>query len=303
MARRRAFTLVELLVVIAIIAILIGLLLPAVQKVREAASRLRCQNNLKQLGLALHTYHDAYLHFPPGGVTTSELSWHVLILPYIEQGNLYNQFNLGPGSFDGANGTGPHKNEYAANRIAPFLCPSSPVERMEVLNDDAPELIGGANGVLPYTAHYYGVMGPKGTNPVTGQPYGWMNVGGHGGFATQGVLGKDSKVSLSLIPDGTSNTFAVGELSRTNAPAANRYRSWVRGCDTAPVCAGCRNVVNPINAPSVATFSDIAFGSQHSGGTNFLLADGSVRFVSEGINLDVYKAAASRDGGEVSALE
>jgi prepilin-type N-terminal cleavage/methylation domain-containing protein/prepilin-type processing-associated H-X9-DG protein len=300
---RRGFTLLELLVVIAIIAILLGLLLPAIQKVREAAARTQCQNNLKQLGLALHGYHDANLRFPPGGVTASELSWHVFILPYIEQGNLFNKFDLGPGSFDAASGRGPNKNEHAANRIAMFLCPSSPVERMELLNDDEPELIGGPGGVAPYTAHYYGVMGPKGTNPATGQAYGWQNVGGHGGFATQGVLGKDSKVSLAQVPDGTSNTLAVGELSRTNSPAPDRYRSWVRGCDGALACAGCRNVNSPINTPSIDTFNDVAFGSQHPRGANFLLADGSVRFLADSVALAVYKAAASRDGGEATTLD
>jgi prepilin-type N-terminal cleavage/methylation domain-containing protein/prepilin-type processing-associated H-X9-DG protein len=301
--RPRAFTLIELLVVIAIIAILIGLLLPAVQKARQAAARSQCQNNLKQLGLGLHTYHDGYQRFPPGGARSSELSWHVLILPYIEQGNLYNQFNLGPGSFDGANGRGPGKNEFAFTRIALFLCPSSPAERMQLgghNNVDTPEMI---DGVPPYTTHYYGVMGPKDTNPATGQPYGWVNDGQHGGFATQGVLGRDSQVSLLDVSDGTSNTLAVGEISWTNADVGTRYRSWVRGCDTAPVCAGCRNVNSPINTPSIAVFSDIAFGSQHPGATNFLKADGSVRFVAETINLDVYKASASRDGGEATTLD
>jgi prepilin-type N-terminal cleavage/methylation domain-containing protein/prepilin-type processing-associated H-X9-DG protein len=301
--RRRGFTLVELLVVMAIIAVLIGLLLPAVQKIRESAARMQCANNLKQLGVALHNYHFSAGRFPPGGIRSSELSWHVLILPYIEQDNLFKQFNFGPGPFDGADGRGPGKNELAFNKIKLFLCPSSPAERMLLGSNDytnPPELI---NGQPPYTTHYYGVMGPKGTNPVTGKPYDWDNIGSHGGFATQGVLGRDSQVSFRDIRDGTSNTFAVGEISWVNAKVGTRYRSWVRGCDTAPVCAGCRNVNNSINTPSIAIFSDIAFGSQHPGGTHFMMADGSVRFVRESITLSVYRASASMNGGEVNVLD
>jgi prepilin-type N-terminal cleavage/methylation domain-containing protein len=310
---RRGFTLIELLVVIAIIAVLIGLLLPAVQKVREAANRLKCQNNLKQIGLALHQYHSAFGQFPPAGdgqpatgsnARSNELSWHVYVLPYLEQKNLFDQFNFAAGAYDGANGRGPGKNEFAVQyRIAAFLCPSSIAERMLTGphdNVNSPELI---NGVPPYTTHYYGVMGPKGTNPVTGALYGEIREGGHGGFATQGVFQRQDKVSFSDVTDGTSNTLAVGEMSWVDPRGGTRYRSWVRGCDTAPVCAGCKNVVNSLNTTSIATFSDMAFGSQHPDGTNFLKADGAVRFVSENIALGVYKSSASRNGGETNVID
>jgi prepilin-type N-terminal cleavage/methylation domain-containing protein len=308
---RRGFTLIELLVVIAIIAVLIGLLVPAVQKVREAAARSQCQNNLHQIGLALHTFHDSYRGFPKAGKLSNELSWHVYLLPFIEQDNLYKQFDRSPGPFDGANGTGPMKNALALYRISIYLCPSSPAETMQTGpndNVDTPELVNGTTP--PYTAHYYGIMGPKGTNPATGQPYEYDDVGGHGGFARQGVFQRDT-VSQTTSPgpergsriaditDGTSNTLMVGEISWVNTVTGTRYRSWVRGCDTAPVCAGSRNVVNAINSPSIATFNDIAFGSMHPGGANFVMADVSVRFIQEGIDLGTYRALASRNGGEV----
>jgi prepilin-type processing-associated H-X9-DG protein len=100
------------------------------------------------------------------------------------------------------------------------------------------------------------------------------------------------------VPDGTSNTLMVGEMSWFNETTGTRYRSWMRGCDTNIVCAGARNVVNAINAPSIATFNDISMGSQHPGGTHFCMADGSVRFVRESISLGTYRGMASRDGGE-----
>src|SRR5436190_23807607 len=126
--KREAFTLIELLVVIAIIAILIGLLLPAVQKVREAANRAQCQNNLHQIGTALHNYASVNNRFPPGGVSANETSWHVHLLPFLELQNLFNQFNLSAGQYDA--GTMAGRNAVAFNRVAVFLCPSSPADTM-----------------------------------------------------------------------------------------------------------------------------------------------------------------------------
>jgi prepilin-type N-terminal cleavage/methylation domain-containing protein len=314
MARRlrRAFTLIELLVVIAIIAILIGLLLPAVQKVREAASRMRCQNNLKQLGLALHNYHGVRNGFPQAGERLNSLSWHVFILPYIEQDPLFKRFNRGPGMFNAtAARTGPLKNELGLNRISTFLCTSSPVPKMRTdapHNVNTPEIM---NGEIPFTTHYYGIFGPKGTNPVTNTAYGLDNSGssaGHGGFSREGIFQRDQDatvdeevvINVNKITDGTSNTLMVGEMSRLDEVVGTRFRSWVRGCDAdnQPVCAGCKNIVNSINFPDISTFNDMSMSSHHVGGTNFLLGDGSVRFISQSIALTTYRAMASRAGGE-----
>jgi prepilin-type N-terminal cleavage/methylation domain-containing protein/prepilin-type processing-associated H-X9-DG protein len=311
-SNRRGFTLIELLVVIAIIGILIGLLLPAVQKVREAANRMKCANNMKQLGIALHNFHGAYGGFPKAGKVSNELSWHVFMLPFIEQDALYRQFSFVPGSYCGASGTGPNKNIYAVqNEIKMFMCPSATVERMLLNapnNAYASEEVG---GVGAYTTHYYGVMGPKGTNPATTKPYLWNNIGAQGGYASEGIFMADLVTSSTVpgpdvgyafrdIVDGTSNTFMLGEMSWSNDITGTRYRSWVRGCDDAnKVCSGSRNIASGINTPSIALFNDIAFGSQHPGGCNFCFADGSVRFVSENINMSTYLSLASRDGGEV----
>ncbi len=292
--RRMAFTLIELLVVIAIIAILISLLLPAVQKVREAADRLTCQNNLHQLILAVHAYNEERNQFPLAGSPDNQLSWHVYILPYIEQNALFLEFDLSSGSYTGAN-----RNIHAIeHRIDAFMCPASPAEKMQKgspHHENPPEIVGGQ---YPYTTHYYGVMGPKGTNPNTGLDYRVDNSGPHGGFALQGIFQKETRVTMQGISDGSSNTYAIGEMSWMNEDTGTRYRSWVRGCDNAPVCSGCRNLVNAVNTPSIGTFSDMAFGSEHPGGTNFAMGDGSVRFVNETINLNVYRAQASRNGGE-----
>jgi prepilin-type N-terminal cleavage/methylation domain-containing protein len=299
--KRQGFTLIELLVVIAIIGVLVGLLLPAVQKVREAANRLKCQNNLKQIALAVHHYHHQRGHFPPGGESANETSWHVFILPYLDQEALFLKFNLSPGAYTSGPGQAG-RNAVAFNRVATYLCPSQTVEKMVLVPPSyyiPDELV---NGEPPYTTHYYGVMGPKGTNPATGQPYGFRNVGSYGGYGTQGIFECDSKTAFRDVTDGVSNTFLVGEMSWFSSVVGSRYRSWMRGCQTNGWSAGSRNVAASINTPSIAVFNDMAFGSMHQGGTNFALGDASVRFVSDNISLGVYKAAASRNGGEASNL-
>jgi prepilin-type N-terminal cleavage/methylation domain-containing protein len=298
--KRRGFTLVELLVVIAIIGVLVALLLPAVQAAREASRRTRCQNNLRQIAIALSNYHDTFKCFPPGGISTNETSWTVLVLPFLEQKNLYEQFDFSKGGY--TSNSHVNRNALALNRMDGYICPTSPIQKMQLGGSHHENLGEVISGQIPYTTHYYGVMGPKGTNPTTGGAYEQRSSGSHGGFGTQGMFDCNGDTRLAEVTDGTSNTFLVGEISWFNQQTGTRYRSWMRGCDN-DWSAGSRNVAAGINTPSFAIFNDIAFGSEHAGnGANFCLVDSSVRFIPQSIDFGVYKSAASRDGGESKSL-
>ena len=310
--KRKGFTLIELLVVIAIIAILIGLLLPAVQKVREAPARMKCQNNLKQLGLGVHSYHDTYSRFIPAGSTVTWLSWHVGILPYIEQTALFNKVSQTAGNYI----TIGKYDIPVNNRVATFLCPSQTEAEKMILaptpphNVNLPEVI---NNQPPYTTHYYGVGGPAGVNPITAGNYIYeINDPTHGRMGKQGMFQRTDTVKLENITDGTSNTLMVGEMSWSPGPitpsniAGTRFRGWARGCDDptiTQVCGGIKTISNAINAYSNTLFNEMPFGSQHTGGTNFAMGDASVRFLNASININAYRAAASYNGGEVLPLD
>ncbi len=302
--RRCAFTLVELLVVIAIIGILIALLLPAVQSAREAARRMQCSNNLKQIGLALHNYHAALKVLPPGGLRDNQLSFLVMLLPYVEQTPLYEQANFNAGTYFG---TG--KLNLALSGIPVLLCPSCPQthSNLDLYNYEEYWPSKDPNGQNTYTTHYVGVMGPLGVNPYTDEEYDRIVYGNTncGDIATQGVLYDGSRVRFAQITDGLSNTFAAGEVSWQGYA---KYRAWVRGS-----CASCiaatKNVFAPINVHSTSGanqygyFNDGDFGSEHPGGAQFLLADGSVHFVSENVDLNILYATASRNGQEVETIQ
>jgi prepilin-type N-terminal cleavage/methylation domain-containing protein/prepilin-type processing-associated H-X9-DG protein len=321
---RHGFTLIELLVVIAIIAVLIALLLPAVQKVREAANRSRCQNNLKQMGLALHNHHDSLGTLPPGGSGPSaaepnrpEFAMHIFLLPYIEQSALYQSFTLTQGYTAFTDPTVQNKR-LGLTKVPTYLCPSAPVETttraLSDTNETFPVPLGSPNRVRHFTTNYFGVMGPKGPSP-DGTDYAWQQLGSsQGGFAQTGVLGHNTRFKFADISDGTSQTLAQGEISAM-APIYDAtkdvYRSWMRGCNSNDAnaslraCASCKNVVEAINSKvgtyGLKVFNDVSFASNHPGGANFGFADGSTRFVRDTVSIDVYRAAASRNGGEAAA--
>lgn len=308
---RRAFTLVELLVVIAIIGILVGLLLPAVQSARESARRTQCNNNLKQIAVATQLYLDTFNVFPPGGMRSgNQLSWHALLLPYLEMKGLQSDINYN------AAGIAVNLSVAAqpgfvppwATKIPTYLCNSAPstihttTESPNPSNDD--------KGC--YTTHYYGVMGPIGVNPASTKavPNNIYKFDGSG-CALQGVLGADSKNLFQDIIDGSSNTFLFGEISWFDADS---YRVWFRGCgggSSAPgqvYCGGCKNVEFAINSAAWTSGADadlnrVSFGSMHPGGSQFALCDGSVRFINQSVDMVVYLATASMNGRELSTAK
>jgi prepilin-type N-terminal cleavage/methylation domain-containing protein/prepilin-type processing-associated H-X9-DG protein len=318
--RRRGFTLIELLVVIAIIAILIGLLLPAVQKVREAAARMSCQNNLKQLGLALHGYHDANGTLPPGAqnavyprpnptnstTTFNGTSWIVFCLPHIEQDNLYKLYRFDLAYNNAANAA------VGANVVKTLYCQSGPDPKRYL----DPNSVVNTN---PST-HYYGVMGPSNrANPSTvvyngitysytvGDPTANQAWSAHGMLShyreTSGSVSSNRLIKLTGVPDGLTNTLMLAERSVFPPGTLNDYRTWIRG--NSGGSGATKNVTYPINSTfynGSNNFNDISFGSNHSGGCNFALGDGSVKFISQTINLQLYQALASISGQEVATV-
>ncbi len=289
---RRGFTLVELLVVIAIIGILIALLLPAVQAAREAARRAQCSNNLKQLGLAWLNYEDTYKTLPPAAISSNQLSWHVLVLPFIEQMPLYQKFSFMAGGYSAS---GRDVVAYPA-RVFAYLCPSNGQDIYTTAGDPYERY----NGEKSLSMHYLGILGPKGNNTfANNQPYKCTDSAkSYGGVCDQGTSAYPKAVKLAEVTDGTSNTYLLGERARKT----DYLRTWIRGYyyESTPgnLIYAAKNVVNPINSDLGNYTSDAAFGSLHPGGCQFGMTDGSVRFVSETINLTIYFAMASRDGAE-----
>ena len=350
---RKGFTLVELLVVIAIIGILVGLLLPAVQAAREAARRMQCSNNVKQLSLASQTYHDAYNSLPicywqQQGVGMPNLgspalgrqtSWMIGILPYIEQTALYSQISFTPGSIatnpTPANppvATGPtaNLNAWAATqRVPAYKCPSdtSPdliAARGDLTNAPLPAIPFAVTSYKGCQGARWDVTGPAAVYNSTAAPFGISRFGGSIAVGVginssldrgNGVFSRGwnnaAKTNMSAITDGTSNTYLVGE---SVADYTNWSMWFMSGATVAtaaiplnakPVCAAYLPASMTIRNGKIACRNDQAsnsgFDSTHTGGANFGLVDGSVRFVSSSIDRDAYRGMATVSAGEVIA--
>jgi len=329
---RRAFTLIELLVVIAIIAILIGLLLPAVQKVREAAARAKCTNNLKQIGLAMHNYHDANNWFPPGYVDANTdptstpdndlgpgWGWASYLLPYLEQDNVYKQIN-----FNQPVGTGVNA-QISQQPLAIYQCPSDaflfpPV--IDVYDSNFAIIARVAKSNYVACNGWEECFNGAGGDPQPGP--GADGLAGLYGPAGRGPFYRNSRTRAAEVTDGLSNTIFVGERSNDHAPstwtgavAGGRCPAWMAngpiGGPSPPPGPPYDNAdwgeawvfghTNATHLPSAdfPIFDPDTFYSMHTGrGANFLFGDGSVHFLTSSINPNTYQALGTMAGGEVA---
>lgn len=309
--KSNGFTLVELLVVIAIIGILVALLLPAVQKAREAAQRITCTNKLKQLGLALHNYHSARRHFPTGSIVQdidknfSNCSsspdrpggapWTVLVLPYMEESALQDAFDMQALFTSTSNVRGSQQNHqvFTLENVA-YKCPSDPVSAL------------GTNYIT-----YMGVQG-GGPNPVC------TSQSNRRFFFDNGAMVVNHKTSIKKLEDGTTKTYLLGEsryADQSQREGSNQpgWTGWASSAKSGQwampmVLAGGSEPINAFSVqdanPSTTKTLDFqtrAFGSHHQGGAEFALADGSVQFVEDGIDTVLYYNYSIRDDGNVGS--
>ena len=316
---RKGFTLIELLVVIAIIAILIGLLLPAVQKVREAAARMSCSNNLKQLGLAFHNYHDANNGLPsnirPDAVSTVRVRWATYLLPYLEQDNLFRNVNLNqnwhlqPAAF--------------GTRLKGFECPSAP---NGTVVDGAPDTVPAWTPIVA-NSDYSGFYG------VSPELYSLGLVTQSSTAVDNGGISKTQKLTFGSFTDGLSNTIQLTESAgRPNlyrngklvltASGTNRVNGggWCRPATELFLLRGSSadgltfpgpNAINVTNGEVLGSYPHPFYNTDgtghiygfHTGGVNALYGDGSVRFLKASTNIAVLAAAITRNAGEVNVAD
>ena len=301
-AARRGFTLIELLVVIAIIAILIALLLPAVQQAREAARRSTCKNNLKQIGLALHNYHDTHGVFPPGWIGADAagrpwvdggngFGWAAMTLPFMEQSPLYNQFQFSKPILD-TTGT-PNNMALLATLLPSYQCPSDPKPDTWQIEPEG----GGTPLATLATTNYVGLFGVRQPNgedldECEGKPPGFQCRG-------DGLLFHNSKIGLRDVTDGTSQTIMVGERASRVIPANEPFYSTWSGVVPGGEEATARILGAADHTPNLGIHAE-DFSSPHTGGAQFILADGHVTFISENIDIGVFESLGTRAGGEVT---